>query len=351
MPPKPVARKPLIPRFCPDCGEENSIVLDEYEGIIVCNECGIVLKGGLEESEESAFHDDQVRSRDQQQILYGSGDNANNNNNSKNKKGANASSDDYLDEVVPYIASLKTRLDTPDGVAAEAKALLNDFLPELPEDQPRPQPVALAIALFHIASLLQHYPLSLKQCDTQLRSTTPTRDLVKVIVDKLKIQLPAPERILGDHVQVLLAKLRYQPLEPMTTMASAMASTFDKVISSYFEPRVVAAVSIFLCSWAKSCREKIAPRVCAVLNEKKGTAEQGGVMVMIPAEKVWTQEEKTHFEKKLAALIGDEEGLLRSCVNHLSSKKEFVPQWVAEAAAKFPEVKLPQEGGQRRERE
>ena len=164
-------KKSVIPEICPDCGEKNSVVFDDYEGVIVCNDCGIILKGGLEEAGESAFHDDQVKSRNQQQLLYGSGGeggnggggddvNFGNNNNSKKKKTGNAS-DDYIDEVTPYIASLKTRLDTPDAVSNEAKALLNDFLPELPEDQPRPQAVALAIALFHVASLVQHYPLAL----------------------------------------------------------------------------------------------------------------------------------------------------------------------------------------------
>lgn len=48
-----------MPRDCPDCHAQGSVVHDTTQGCIVCEECGIVLRYGLEESGDTAFNEGQ----------------------------------------------------------------------------------------------------------------------------------------------------------------------------------------------------------------------------------------------------------------------------------------------------
>lgn len=372
MPPKPAARRPIIPEICPDCGEKGTIVIDEYLGEIHCTECGIVLKGGLEEREESAFHDDQIKDRNQQQDMYAGGNTTANGGSNKAGGSSGAASAGkanrrtrYSTDVIQHIASLRTQLDAPEAVSLDAKALLPDFLNILAgedssaDDGSFPQSIPsapqLAVALVHIASYVQHYPISLSQATQTIQSKAPNlqvaKDLVGAILDALKIELPTPEKTLADFVSVLLSKLQYRPMEPISTMASAMAASFDSAVSSRYEPRVVAAVSVFLCCWSKSCREKLAPRVCDFLNKRNTN-----FLVQVPAEVKWSNEEKENLEKKLTLFIGDEDSLMRKCIGFLTSDKTVVGKWVQAAADRFPEAKIIKEGGElesgvRRQRE
>jgi hypothetical protein len=353
MPPKSDYKKqPLIPDICPDCGAKETIILDDYSGTIECTECGIVLKGGLEESTATAFRDDQVKDTTRQQELRGApgGD-----------KKSLSSGERYTRQVLETLATLRTRLDVPDAVVNEAKALLPDLLailaggedPSTGSYQHQPPPAeALAIALFHVSSYIQHFPISWKQCCSILHTNIPVKDLVGKIISCLKIQLPAPERTLADIVTNILIILAPQPLEPLNTIAAKMAATFDEKVTSVYEPRIVAGVSVFLAYWATSVRDKIAPRAVSYLNSKRTSEDQPPIS--IPPQKVWSEDDKKNLEKKITLIIRDEEEQMRSCLKLLNTKmKEAVPQWILATAEKFPKLEAPTsvESGARRERE
>lgn len=349
-----------IPNTCPDCGEVGTITMDDQLGEIACNECGLVLKGGLEESATTAFHSDQVTgSTALAQLRSG---------------GAEPDKKDYRAQTMKTLQILRSRFDAPDSVLNDAKALADEYLDTLAE-QNSGKPSShdcFAIALFHVSSLRMRFPLSqpqlIKELSAQLNNNAPqvVRDLVNSIVRNMKIALPEAEVVMKDLVFLLLERMHLGtaaashgqqpqfPREPTLTMASALAATYSEKVPSPAEQRVVAAASIFISMTSRAAREHLAPRVVAALNAELRQVSTGGGNnkssggvgggnnvspgVLLPTAKQWTKEEMQQMEGTLARLIRDDTKALRACMKYLSSNSGTVQEWIAAAVKRFPAV-------------
>lgn len=344
---------------CPDCGAVDSITVDDHLGEMACNECGLVVKGGLEQNPLDAYHDDQVTSASALNQLRGGG--------GKSKK----EEQDFMYRVVRAVHSLRERFDAPEALGKDAMGVAQEYVEHLAESgSGNPSSAeALAVAAVHVSSLRMHFPLSQPQLLQEMAASLGNnaahvvRDLSNAIVAQLRLQLPAPEAVLRDLVTLLLdrmlqgtaaAGLRF-PQEPTLSMAAALAAQYAQHVGTPAEQRVVAAASIFLALTSRAAREQLAPRVVAAVNAAAAAAAAGAdagapaaaapVVAQVPDARQWAKEELTNLERVLARLIRDDSSALRSCIKHLMQNPTTTTAWIAAATRTFPAIGAPAAAG------
>jgi hypothetical protein len=332
---------------CAECGGD--IEVDDMLGEAACVDCGLVSQAGLVESEDTAYHDDQVKNASDLAELRAGGDLA-------------GGAKKFMLQVGTTCRTLRGRFNAPDAVYNDALALADEYLGHAALKSGPQQADCLAVAIFHVASLRMHFPLSQPQLIQELAATLTSanadravRDLVADVVAKLKIDVPASDVVLRDIVALLLGRMNAAaaaagapqlPQEPYLSMAAALAATYSASVTAPAEQRVIAAASIFVALTSRSAREELAPRVVAALNAEIEQQHQqpaargaGGLLPLVaaPGNRQWEKEEMAALEKNLATLIRDNDKALRSCMKALQANG-VVKTWITNATGKFPAV-------------
>jgi hypothetical protein len=146
-------------------------------------------------------------------------------------------------------------------------------------------------------------------------------------------------------------------------MAAALAECYSEHVSVAGDPRLVAALALFLSITSRPAREQLAPSAVAFLSTTPAS------VVKTPASKTWTKEELSSLETNIARLARDHRGELVSLRKKVTVLKgadgvsSAVVAWIHAAASRLrppaaaPSVVVEQSeaaneerGGTRRER-